>query len=167
MVTSVPFALLSSCTASCAKCSCSRPTWATGPVNGPSIAMVALQPPLALELDAAATALELPLELLLLLLLLPQPAAISAVSATPARVRRTFIGFTPPLECGAECPRMQGFRPGKTPPPAILPAGRRPRCASAPCPCSAGSEPYATAVGCTLPRTQVPRRHRRASRPRH
>src|ERR1700760_3252539 len=42
-VTSVPLASLSSLTASWAKCSCSRPTWATGPVNGPSMAIDALQ----------------------------------------------------------------------------------------------------------------------------
>jgi hypothetical protein len=62
-------------------------------VNGPSIAIVAVQLLPELELDAEAAALELPLELLLLLLL-PQPAAISAVSAAAANVRR------PDLICG-------------------------------------------------------------------
>ncbi len=67
-------------------------------MNGPSIAIEALQafvdPPLE------ALALELPpLEALeLLLLLLPQPAAISAVSATATRIRRTFIGLASPEE---------------------------------------------------------------------
>ena len=75
-------------------------------MNGPSIAIEALQG----FVDAALEALELelpplealalpPLEALeLLLLLLPQPAAISAVSATATRIRRTFIGLASPEE---------------------------------------------------------------------
>src|ERR1700744_1750168 len=95
IVTSVPLALLSICTASCAKCSCSRPTCATGPVNGPSMAIDALQllpaeaddvPAAAAELEVAAGAL-----LLLLLLELPQPTATSAVSAAATNVKRTFM----------------------------------------------------------------------------
>src|ERR1700759_517681 len=86
IVTSVPLAWLSILTASCAKCSCSRPTWATGPVNGPSMAIAALQllpdEPLDDEL-AAAAALDAPDELLELREL-PQPAATSAVSAAAA-----------------------------------------------------------------------------------
>ena len=75
-------------------------------MNGPSIAIEALQA----FVDAALEALELALEVppleapplealeLLLLLLLPQPAAISAVSATATRIRRTFIGLASPEE---------------------------------------------------------------------
>jgi hypothetical protein len=53
-------------------------------VNGPSIAIEAVQFLLALALDEfEATALLLALVALLLLLLLPHPAAISANSAIP------------------------------------------------------------------------------------
>src|SRR5450755_2763692 len=81
--------------ASWAKCNCSRPSCATGPVNGPSIAIdVAHLPPLD---PLLATAVVLLLQLagaaaLLLLLLRPQPAATSSVSATAAIVMRTFMG---------------------------------------------------------------------------
>src|ERR1035438_6151217 len=94
MVTLVWFAALSSATANCAKCNCSSPTWATGPVNGPSIAIEATHLPPELPLAAALVlALALALALLLLLLLLPQPAATSAVSATAAIETRNFIGM--------------------------------------------------------------------------
>src|ERR1700722_13253036 len=101
IVTWIPSDLLSLATASCAKCSCSRPTSATGPVNGPSIAIEALQgfvdAALALERELGRPPLAaLALALLLLLLLLPQPVAISAVSATATRIRRTFIGLASP-----------------------------------------------------------------------
>ena len=70
-------------------------------MNGPSIAIEALQAFVDPPLEALALALELPpleaLELLLLLLL-PQPAAISAVSATATRITRTFMGLASPEE---------------------------------------------------------------------
>ncbi len=94
IVTWVPLALLSSGTASCAKCSCSRPTCATGPVNGPSIAIDALQLLVAAADDVPAAAAELEVAagaLLLLLLELPQPTATSAVSAAATNVKRTFM----------------------------------------------------------------------------
>src|ERR1700760_992016 len=112
-VTSVPFALLSSATANCAKCNCSRPTCATGPVNGPSIAIVALQLLPEPELDAEAAALEPPPQLELLLLLLPHPAATSAVSATAASVSRTFITLSS-SGVGPDWLDTPGFRLGKT-----------------------------------------------------
>src|ERR1700729_1616006 len=79
-VTLVWLAALSSATASCAKCSCSRPTCATGPVSGPSIAIGAVHD-FELPLLEAAAVLEVALlVVVLLLLLLPQPAATSAVT---------------------------------------------------------------------------------------
>src|ERR1700733_3604144 len=95
-VTSVWFAALSLATANCAKCNCSRPTCATGPVNGPSIAIEAGHD-FELPLLAAAV-VELPLLLLelVLLLLLPQPPAINAVRAKAAKPMRTFTCLFPP-----------------------------------------------------------------------
>src|SRR5580700_1700886 len=84
----VLLAALSVATASSAKCSCSVPSGATGPVIGPSNPTDAthdfvLADPLLLAL----------LLLLLLLLLLPQPATASEPTAAAARTRRPFIGY--------------------------------------------------------------------------
>src|SRR5437660_6533564 len=110
-LTLVPLAWLSVATASWAKCSCSRPTWATGPVNGPSMAMVALQ--LLPEPEDDAAALELPAALLLLLLDEPQPTATSAVSAAAISVRRTFIASNSSLGVGPDCSDTRGFHPDR------------------------------------------------------
>src|ERR1700759_1235803 len=91
IVTSVPLAWLSILTASWAKCSCSRPTGATGPGKGPSMAIAALQVLLDEPDDEPAAAAELEPELLLLLLELSQPAATSAVSAAATNVTRTLM----------------------------------------------------------------------------
>src|ERR1039457_6136829 len=88
--TLVPLAALSCEIASSAKCNCSAPSIATGPVIGPSKPTeTAHLPP---ELPPAA-AVELALALALLLLLLPQPAATSAISASAAIEIRNFIGM--------------------------------------------------------------------------
>jgi len=75
------FAALSLATASSAKCYCSSPSAATGPVNGPSIAMFAVQLPLLAEVEAEPDALVL---VVLLLLLLPQPTTTSVESSSAA-----------------------------------------------------------------------------------
>src|ERR1700746_2673272 len=75
-------------TASCAKCSCSVPSDATGPVIGPSNPIDVTH---ALVLADAPALLALLLELLLLLLLL-QPAASRVPTAAATRTRRPFIG---------------------------------------------------------------------------
>src|SRR5215510_7299329 len=75
---------LSLATASCAKCSCSCPRTATGPVSGPSMP------------TEATHGLVAPPALLPLLLLLPQPATASAPSAAAATITLPFIG-TPSL----------------------------------------------------------------------
>ena len=70
------------------------PSCATGPVNGPSIAIDAVHFLLAAALDHALAALLV----VLLLLLLPQPAAISPASAIAAKTIRPFIAVAPPLD---------------------------------------------------------------------
>src|SRR5262249_1063732 len=73
-------ARLSFRTASCAKCSCSCPRTATGPVSGPSMP------------TEATHGLVAPPALLVLLLLLPQPATASAPSAAAATITLPFMG---------------------------------------------------------------------------
>ena len=81
-------AALSIATASSAKCSCSVPSGATGPVIGASI------PIDATHVLAAADALVVPpLAAVLLLLLLLQPATASEPTAAAARTRRPFMGY--------------------------------------------------------------------------
>src|SRR5690349_24459414 len=82
----VLLARLSRRTASCAKCSCSWPRNATGPVSGPSMPTEAthgLVAPLALEPPP------------LLLLLLAQPATASAPAAAAATITLVFIWVRP------------------------------------------------------------------------
>src|ERR1700689_2663824 len=81
-------AAFSIATASSAKCNCSSPRLATGPVIGPSkpidavhVVVLALDP-----LPAAAV-------LLVLLVLLLQPATASEPTAAAARTRRPFTGY--------------------------------------------------------------------------
>src|SRR5579875_617303 len=192
----MPSDLLSLATASSAKCSCSSPSWATGPVNGPSIAIVALQllpdPPAALEL-ALAAALALELAELLDDELLPQPAATSAVSAAAANVSRTFIRSLlllcqcVDLELDPPCrarplrrrrpvePRRPGARrlrrtrasrTGRRPPPASPPDERRPPPASASRPCSPGSARCGPAAGCRSRPPPATSARRSETRPR-
>ena len=75
-------------TASCAKCNCSCPRTATGPVSGPSMPTEATQ-----DLVRAAGAGTAPL---LLLLLLPQPATASAPTAAAATITLDFHGYALP-----------------------------------------------------------------------
>src|SRR5437868_15488942 len=97
-------AALSLATASCAKCSWYWPSCATGPVNGPSMAIDAVHflapPPLPLD-EALAALLEL------LELLLPQPAAISPANAAATRNIRPFIAVAPSSGVAA------GYRPSQ------------------------------------------------------
>src|SRR5438045_7819445 len=81
----VLLARLSLATASCAKCSCSWPRNATGPVSGPSMPIVATH-------DLVAV----PLELLLLPPLL-QPATTSAPSAAAAQDGDRTLGVPLPF----------------------------------------------------------------------
>src|SRR5580700_10365930 len=87
----VLLAALSMDTASSAKCSCSVPSGATGPVIGASIPIEAVHVLVLLLLDPPPAAAVL--ELLLLLLLLPQPATTSEPTAAATRTRRPFIGY--------------------------------------------------------------------------
>ena len=80
-------AALSIDTASSAKCSCSVPSGATGPVIGPS------NPIDATHDFVLADALPLLALLLALLLLLLQPATASEPSAAATRTRRPFTGY--------------------------------------------------------------------------
>src|SRR5271169_1189980 len=84
----VPLAALSIATASSAKCSCSVPSGATGPVIGPSNPTDATHDFVLADPPAAAALLLLLLPLLLLLL---QPATASEPTAAAARTRRPFI----------------------------------------------------------------------------
>src|SRR5580700_7187795 len=90
----VLLAALSVATASSAKCSCSVPSGATGPVIGPSKPTDATHA-LVLALDPPPPAVLL-LLLVLLLVLLPQPATASEPTAAAARTRRPFMD-TPPF----------------------------------------------------------------------
>src|SRR5215472_11965710 len=80
----VLLARLSMASASCAKCSCSWPSVATGPVSGPSM-----------PIDATHDLVVVPVppveELVELLPLLPQPATASAPSAAAAMITRLLI----------------------------------------------------------------------------
>src|SRR6516164_9760524 len=89
--TSVMFVLLarlSDVSASSAKCSCSCPTTAVGPVSGPSMAIVATH-------EVVAALALLVLALLVALLLLLQPAATSAPIAVKAVITRLSMGAPP------------------------------------------------------------------------
>src|SRR6185437_5945027 len=83
----VLLARLSVATASWAKCSCSVPSGATGPVIGPSNPTDATH-----DLVLAAPPVDPPPAALLLLLLL-QPATASEPTAAMARTRRPFMGY--------------------------------------------------------------------------
>src|SRR6266849_4745700 len=83
----VLLAVLSIATASWAKCSCSVPRNATGPVIGPSNPIDALHALVAVPLD------DPPPLAPLLLLLLAQPVTASEPSAATAMIRRPFIGY--------------------------------------------------------------------------
>src|SRR5579875_250267 len=110
----VPLALLSLATAILANASCSSPSTATWPVIGASMPIEAVQ--FLLELEPVLALLVLP-PLLLLLLLEPQPAAISAASASAATVMRGFTPVPPPRGAIRGF-RMRGFRPGSRRRPA-------------------------------------------------
>src|SRR5262252_8138668 len=76
---------LSLSAASCAKCSCSCPRTATGPVSGPSMPTEATH-------DLVAPLALVPLLLVPLLLVLPQPATASAPTAAAATITLDFMG---------------------------------------------------------------------------
>src|SRR5690242_14158325 len=80
-------ARLSRRTASCAKCSCSCPSTATGPVSGPSMPVEATQ-------DLVVPPALVPP--VLLVLLLAQPATASAPAAAAATITLVFIWVRPP-----------------------------------------------------------------------
>ncbi len=114
----MPFALLSSATASSAKCNCSRPSWATGPVNGPSIAIDVEH-----FFDEVALAAFVVLALLELLeLLLPQAATSSAISTAADRIIRNLIACDSSSGVVNCRPGRRAFRRGNTPRPETQPA---------------------------------------------
>src|SRR5271167_2336511 len=98
----VLLAALSIDTASSAKCNCSVPSGATGPVIGPS------NPTDATHVLAAADALVVPpLAAVLLLLLLLQPATASEPTAAAARTRRPFMGYASISRTISRCSRCR------------------------------------------------------------
>src|SRR5215472_2814704 len=81
----VLLAELSMASASSAKCSCSWPSVATGPVSGPSMPIEATHDLVVVPVPPVAELFEL------LLPLLPQPATASAPSAAAAMITRLLI----------------------------------------------------------------------------